>query len=62
MNLQKVNPPRPDVNVLCCRCHSWERSDKAWVDLDGKAFERFYCADCYAFATQLGPRPEQADS
>lgn len=36
----------PGAADLCCSCHCRITISHSWADLDGKAFEAYYCADC----------------
>jgi len=46
MNLQPINPPEPVFTSACCECHSPVNSQTGYADLDGKAFESYYCPGC----------------
>ena len=46
MNLQPINPSKPEFVVGCFGCGQRTPSAEAMADLDGPAFRAFYCRAC----------------
>lgn len=47
---------RPDVTVACCSCSRPFPLSATIVDLDGLAFQAYYCLPCFALCfTPEGP-------
>ena len=44
MRFEKVNNPQ-GLKFICCKCFK-TLSLEVYADLDGKAFEAYYCKEC----------------
>ncbi len=42
----KYNPANRGMRVQCVACGKHLPIHEAWADLNGKAFEDYYCTDC----------------
>lgn len=46
MKLIPVNDPRPGQTIQCSRCFRMMPADQMQADLEGPAFEAYYCRSC----------------
>ena len=61
MNIQPINPPlRDGQKVRCCACGKW--TSDAVADLNGPAFEAYYCPVCRPDRRIAFTRPEDKRS
>ena len=54
MRIVKVDHPRPGQRLVCAACRSMIDADKAFADLDGKAFEAYYHHGCIPWEPKTG--------
>lgn len=53
MNLQPVGSTYAAYNIQCCKCGEFKPGPEMLADLDGKAFEDYYCQACGEIDTAL---------
>ncbi len=51
MNIQKVNPEKPEFKAICQSCGFFRLM--VYADLDGHQFESFYCQSCGDFELEV---------
>lgn len=44
------SPSLWEIGVVCCRCKKWVSLNDAYADLEGTAFEDYYCQECKEIA------------
>lgn len=52
MNLQPINPAKPEFFFSCAGCGQTTPSITGCADLDGEPFRAYYCAGCTANLTR----------
>lgn len=49
-NLVPVNDPRPGQTLQCCHCYKMYPADEVKANLDGPAFQSYWCRRCEQWA------------